>query len=101
MDALPRRGCAVCRLTQAGVSSFLDGLLCEYVNTPPVHRDFRAGRGLCDRHMWQLPDYRGVSLGVAILDAAVLDELIKIVDASDAGRDTDGALGRWRRRRET
>lgn len=78
IEALPEDGCAVCRLVLAGVTSYLDGLLYEHVNTPPVHRDFRAGRGLCNTHMWQLPTFRGVSLGVAILDAAILDEMLTV-----------------------
>lgn len=78
IEALPQAGCAVCRLVLAGVTSYLDGLLYEHVNSPPVHREFRAGRGLCNTHMWQLPTFRGVSLGVAILDAAILDEMLTI-----------------------
>ena len=81
------------------VTSYLDGLLYEYVNTPPVHRDFRAGRGLCNQHMWQLPTYRGVSLGVAILDAAVLDELLTIIDHHAVGTESASPLGRLRRGR--
>lgn len=99
IEALPERGCPVCRLVRQSVSSYLDGLLYEHVNSPPVHRDFRAGRGLCNTHMWQLPDYRGVSLGVAILDAAVLDEVLSIMGQMPAGSENSSALGRLRRSR--
>jgi hypothetical protein len=99
-EALHERGCPVCRVMLRGVTSFLDGLLYEYVNTPPVHRDFRAGRGLCNRHMWQLPTFRGVSLGVAILDAAVLDELLTTLDKHEPDA-VSGGFGRlWRNRRD-
>lgn len=98
IEALPERGCAACRLVLRGVTSFLDGLLYEYVNTPPVHRDFRAGRGLCNTHMWQLPTFRGVSLGVAILDAAVIDELLTTIGQYNGSENT-GMRDRLRRGR--
>ena len=99
IEALPERGCPVCRLSLRAVTSYLDGLLYEHVNTPPVHRDFRAGRGLCNQHMWQLPAFRGVSLGVAILDAAVLDELLTAIDGHTPDADTPSAFNRLRRNR--
>ncbi len=73
-------GCAVCNLVLRDVDRFLDLLLYERVNDPDSHRAFRASRGLCNEHSWQLTRYRGGSLGVAILYQATLDEVLKIIE---------------------
>ena len=74
-------GCAVCNLVLRDVDQFLDLLLYEYVNERDTHRTFRASRGLCNEHSWQLLRYSGSSLGIAILSRAVIDELLKTLDS--------------------
>jgi hypothetical protein len=73
-------GCAVCNLVLRDVDQFLDSLLYEYVNKRDTHRTFRASRGLCNEHSWQLLRYSGSSLGIAILSRAVVDELLKTLE---------------------
>ncbi len=74
-------GCAFCNLLQRDEVRYLDSLLYEYVNTPDTNDAFRAARGLCAEHNARLKDYGASVLGIAILQAAVLDELLKITTA--------------------
>lgn len=74
-------GCAVCNLVLRDVDHFLDSLLYEYVNDRDTHRIFRASRGLCNEHSWQLLRYTGSSLGIAILYRAVVDEVLKTIES--------------------
>jgi hypothetical protein len=55
----------------------LDSLLYERVMEPDSHRQFRAARGLCNEHSWQLMSYKGGSLGIATLYQATVDEVLK------------------------
>ncbi len=80
IEEFPKPGCVVCNLLLRDVDRFLDSLLYERVNEPDTHRAFRASRGLCEEHGWQLMRYRGGSTGIAILYQAALDEVLKIVD---------------------
>jgi hypothetical protein len=84
IETFPRPGCAVCNLVLRDADRFLDGLLYESVNLPETHQAFRAARGLCNTHSWQLLRYTGYSLGISILYRAVLDEVLTLLDqASD------------------
>lgn len=77
LEAFPQPGCAVCRLLQRDVERFLDSLLYEFPTDPITQNNFRASRGLCHEHTWQLTRYNNV-LSVAILYDAVLDEVMQI-----------------------
>jgi hypothetical protein len=80
IETFPKPGCAVCNLVLRDVDHFLDYLLYERVNEPDSHRAFRARRGLCNEHAWQLTRYKGGAVGIAILYNATLDEVLKIVE---------------------
>jgi hypothetical protein len=80
VETFPKPGCAVCNLVLRDVDHFLDSLLYERVNEPDSHRAFRARRGLCNEHAWQLIRYKGGALGIAILYNATLDEVLKVVE---------------------
>jgi hypothetical protein len=82
IETFPRPGCAVCNLVLRDADRFLDTLLYEAVNMPETHQAFRAGRGLCNAHSWQLLRYNGNSLGISILYRAVVDETLKILDGA-------------------
>lgn len=82
IEAFREGGCAVCRMVDRDARRFLDSLLYEYVNTPDTHAAMRAGRGLCAEHSGQLVEYGASVLGIAILHAAVLDELLKVTAAA-------------------
>jgi hypothetical protein len=55
----------------------LDSLLYERVMEPDSHRLFRAARGLCNEHAWQLISYKGGAVGTATLYQATVDEVLK------------------------
>jgi hypothetical protein len=93
-------GCAVCNLVLRDVDQFLDSLLYEYVNERDTHRTFRASRGLCNEHSWQLLRYSGSSLGIAILSRAVIDELLKALDSVPTPPIPDSGLARLRGRQK-
>lgn len=77
LETFPQPGCAVCRLTQRDAERFLDTLLYEFTTDPIAQNSFRASRGLCHEHTWQLPRYNN-ALSTAILYDAVIDEMLRI-----------------------
>lgn len=85
LEAFPQPGCAVCRLLAHDVDRFLDTLLYEYPVEPAMQNSFRASRGLCHEHSWQLTRYNSV-LAVAILYDAALDEVLRLIDATPPDR---------------
>lgn len=72
--------CPVCALLRRDADRYLDSLLYEFANDPATHAAFRAGRGLCNLHSWQLTRYDAGVLGIAILQTAVLDEVLRLID---------------------
>jgi hypothetical protein len=86
-------GCVVCNLVERDVNRFLDSHLYEYVNTPETHADIRASRGLCATHAGNLVEFGASVLGITILHAAVMDELLKT--AAEPNR-AASAFGRLR-----
>lgn len=97
VETLPEPGCAICTLVERDTARFLDSHLYEYVNTPDTHAAMRASRGLCATHSAQLVDYGAQVLGIAILHAAILDELLK----QAAAPRSSSRLGRLRGSGET
>ncbi len=87
LEAFAQPGCAVCRLLAHDVDRFLDTLLYEYPVEPTMQNSFRASRGLCHEHSWQLTRYNSV-LAVAILYDAALDEVLRLIDGTPAERQT-------------
>jgi len=85
-------GCLICNLVDRDVRRYLDSLLYEYVNAPVTHEAMRASRGLCAQHNSQLVDYGASVLGIAILEAAILDEVLMLAASPGGG----SALARLR-----
>jgi hypothetical protein len=79
IETFPQAGCAICKLLVRDVHQFLDSLMYEFMNERETHATFRAARGLCNEHGWQVVRLKGTSLGIAILYRASVDELLKIV----------------------
>ncbi len=82
IETFPTGGCAVCKLTARDVEQFIDSQLYEYVNTPDTHAAMRASRGLCAEHSAHLMNYGASVLGIALLHSGIVNELLKITDAS-------------------
>jgi len=94
VEAFGSSGCAVCNLLKRDVSRYLDGMLYELVLDPDIQAAFRAERGLCNGHSWQLKQYIGNSLGIAILYAAALDEVLRIVEQTPVENGAQSRLER-------
>ncbi|MCA0457099.1 MAG: DUF6062 family protein [Chloroflexi bacterium] len=92
-ETFPAGGCVVCSLVERDVHRFLDSHLYEYVNTPETHAKMRGSRGLCATHSANLVEFGASVLGITILHAAIMDELLKT-----AGEPTraSSAFGRLR-----
>ena len=76
IEAFEKPGCAICRLLHADADRFLDTLLYEFVVDPDIQNAFRASRGLCNTHGWQLSQQRGGNVGIAVLYQGALDEVL-------------------------
>ncbi len=94
VETFPSPGCAICNLVKKDVNRFLDFVLYERVTKPDTQATFRAARGLCDQHGWQLPDYKGGVLGVAILYRACVDEVLQIIEESPVSTERAGIVRR-------
>jgi len=94
LETFPKPGCAVCNLLLRDVDYFLDSLMYEYVNDLDTHAAFRAGRGLCNEHSWQLTAYLGNALGIVILYDAAIDEMQKIIRQTPGKITPQSRLGR-------
>jgi hypothetical protein len=92
IETFPASGCVVCNLVQRDVNRFLDSHLYEYVNTPETHANIRASRGLCATHSGHLVEFGASVLGITILHAVIMDELLK---TAESGR-TASAFDRLR-----
>lgn len=93
IETFPAPGCVVCNLVQRDVNRFLDSHLYEYVNTPETHANIRASRGLCATHSGHLVEFGASVLGITILHAAVMDELLKTAEANRGGSAFGRLLG--------
>lgn len=89
LAALAEPGCPMCRLVSRDVARYIDSVMYEYVNDIDTNNGFRAARGLCSTHSWQMQDTRGGTLGISILFEAALDQLRR--DEQGAG---GGGFGR-------
>jgi hypothetical protein len=92
IETFPKAGCAVCNLLIRNVSRLLSSVLYEYVVDRDMQATFRASRGLCSEHAWQM-GAMGNALGIATLHEAVLDEVLTTIK-----RNTPGGSGRGRLR---
>lgn len=76
IEVMPETGCPVCNLLVRDVKKLLNIILYEYVTEPQTHATFRASRGLCNVHGWQLTQ-NGNVMSIAVLYSAVLDEALR------------------------
>lgn len=93
VEQFPKGGCVLCHLLARDGERFLGALLYEYVMEYDVQQAFRASRGLCNGHGWQMTQH-GNALGVAILHKAALDEVLDIVQKASASLEGNGRFSR-------
>lgn len=94
LEAFSESGCAICRLLEADAHQFIDSLLYEYSNDRDIHVRIRRMRGLCNNHSWQMTAYHGRTSNIAVLQQAVIDELITILEQNpvEAGNSSNKGL---------
>lgn len=85
LEMFEQPGCAVCRILQRDAHQMLDSILYERVTHPPTQNIFRACRGLCGEHGWQLTQFSN-ALGTAILYEQVAHEILTIMGEHSPGR---------------
>lgn len=78
-------GCPVCALTQRHVAQFYYTLLFDQLIQPESHAAFRAGRGLCNTHAWQLREQQGALLNIAVYYQHVGRDLLAALDGAGSG----------------
>lgn len=93
IETFPKHGCAVCNLLLRDVDRLLDSIVYEFVTDPEMQNKFRASRGLCNEHSWQLAKI-GNALGVAILYEGVIDEVLKTLDQVAVGGGSQNGFAR-------
>lgn len=87
IDSFRKPGCPVCRMTKKDVDSFLHSTLFEGYKFPETHERFRAGRGLCNAHAWQLADnFRGAILNIGLYYRGALNDMLRDLDKGGAGQ---------------
>lgn len=81
IETFPQPGCVVCNLLARDVQRLIDTLLWEHTNDPYILEKMRASRGLCNEHGWQFIEMAR-ALNVAVFYEPVLDEILKILNAT-------------------
>ena len=87
-QAFIQPGCPVCRLVTGSVDRYLDSILWEMVNDPALRDRLNLARGYCREHGWMLVR-SGAALGVAILTKDVITTLLRELDASVTGHESE------------
>lgn len=79
IEMMGRPGCAICNLLLRDADRFLDFMLYERVNEAETQQGARRRFGFCNTHAWQLLQYRGNALGIAILFRSAMEEALHVI----------------------
>jgi len=79
IEACYEPGCPVCVLGLRAARRHIDFVLYERVNDPDTRAELCAARGYCNRHAWLMADQNVRSLSVAILQRAVIREVLEVL----------------------
>lgn len=79
LKAFADKGCPICRMLKRDMQKDMDTLMLERINKVETHLAFRAGRGLCNAHAWNILQAKGGSLGIAVMYESTMVELMKHV----------------------
>ncbi|MFC1463416.1 MAG: DUF6062 family protein [Candidatus Brachytrichaceae bacterium NZ_4S206] len=83
IETMAQPGCAICNLLLRDADRFLDFMLYERVNEAETQQGVRRRFGFCNKHAWQLLQYRGNALGVAILFRSALGEALRVIEHTE------------------
>lgn len=89
-----RAGCPVCLLIRRRVRQAMNTILFEHIVSPHVHEAFRAGRGLCNVHAWQISKFNGALLNISIFYRGALNQVLGMLDGSVPAVPARGGLAR-------
>jgi hypothetical protein len=84
IETFPQPGCAICNLLQTDAHRLIDNLLWEHTNDPYIQDKVRDSRGLCNEHGWQYFEM-ALALNVAVFYEPALQEVLRILDATEPG----------------
>jgi hypothetical protein len=86
IEAMGKRGCALCRMIADASHRFLDAVLYDSVTAVGFRKTFRAARGFCPRHTRELAGFAN-AVGTSILEREVIaDALDRLQGAAARGK---------------
>src|SRR5688500_6841266 len=88
LKAFSGDACPACALVLRDNKRDMDTLMVERINAIDTHMAFRAARGLCNAHAWNITKARGGSLSIAVMYESTMVELLK-----DAASIKTGSFG--------
>ncbi len=80
LTAFAEPGCPICKLLLRDNERDMFNLYQDRINKVETHLEFRAARGLCNDHAWQMARAKGGSVSVAVMYESTLLELLKHAD---------------------
>lgn len=85
LKAFGEVGCPICKLLLRDNERDMFNLYQDRINKVETHLQFRAGRGLCNDHAWQMAQAKGGSISVAVMYESTLLELLKHAEQARPG----------------
>ena len=85
LHAFDQPRCPICTMVKRDMQQDMDTLMLERINKVETHYQFRAGRGLCNAHAWQIKTAKGGSMGIAVMYDSTLLQLLKDAEQWDSG----------------
>src|SRR5687767_5689749 len=82
IESFSGSGCALCDQALRSAARFLDYYLNDRLLEQSTYDQFRARRGLCNTHTWQVMDLMGSSTSLAILYNVAMDEILTALDST-------------------
>lgn len=92
LKAFEQARCPVCQLVLRDMEKDLFNLYQDRINKVETHQLFRAGRGLCNAHAWQMAQAKGAAISVAVMYESTLFGLLK--DSKGINMGAEGWLSR-------
>jgi hypothetical protein len=92
IEAFAAGGCPVCALTERAVDRYVDSVLWDMVNDPPMRARLVETRGFCRAHAWRFAR-KGAALGVAIMMQDLVGNFLRELDGDAAQADRQGWRG--------
>jgi len=92
LKAFDEAHCPVCRLVLRDSQKDIFNMFQDRINKVDTHLAFRAGRGLCNAHGWQMVATKGSAITVAVMYESTVFELLKHANQIGPGASGFGRL---------